>query len=160
MFSGTLRSWRYKLMYECVLLHKQFFGEVSDSGGAQLLVLVRVGFLTNWGGGGWRLAHYVPVFKQPNKETPLIWKSVCCRWGIRNSWLDICGNHEVWGRLLLGPWYLRHPPHKPLRRTFLYSRSPDDYNPLNRDLYLHPDVPSDTELAFTAASTRVKSESR
>jgi hypothetical protein len=54
---------------------------------------------------------------------------------------------------MLRPWYLRHPPHKPLRRTFLYSRSLDDYNPLNRDLYLHPDVPSDTELAFTPVHT-------
>jgi hypothetical protein len=39
-------------MYECVLLDKQFFGEVSDSGGAHLSVLLGVGFLTNWGGGG------------------------------------------------------------------------------------------------------------
>jgi hypothetical protein len=36
-------------MYECVLLHKQFFREVSDSGGAQLPALLGVVFLTNWG---------------------------------------------------------------------------------------------------------------
>ena len=58
------------------------------------------------------------------------------------------------------PSYLRRSRHvgtlvpkaaarRGLRRSFLDSRSLDEYNPLNRDLYLHPDVPSDTEQALT-----------